>query len=66
MCQKLIPVTALSKGYVGCRFLAGFEGFNPAGGMDVCLLYMCCQVEVSASGQSFAQKIPTSCVCHGV
>jgi len=41
-----------------CRCsLAGIAGSNPAGGMDVCLLWIeCCNVEVSAKGRSFVQE----------
>jgi len=34
MFQKLIAVTALSKGYVCGRLLAGIEGLNASGGME--------------------------------
>jgi hypothetical protein len=36
---------------------------NPAGGMDVCLLWVLrvCQVEVSATGWSLVQRSPTDC-----
>jgi hypothetical protein len=33
-----IPVAARSKAWVYGRSLAGIVGFNPAGGMDVCVL----------------------------
>ena len=47
-----------------CGFsLAGIAGSNPAGGMDVSLVYVVCvlQAEVSASGWSLVQRIPTAC-----
>ena len=50
------------------RLLTGTEGPNPAGGMDVCLLWVFCwQVEVSATGWSLALRSPTECgVCLSV
>jgi hypothetical protein len=33
-----IPVAVLSKAWVCGRSLTRFEGWNPAGGMDICLL----------------------------
>jgi hypothetical protein len=57
-----IPVTARSKTLVFGRSLAGIVGSNPAGGMDVCLLWvLLCQVEVSATGWSLVQRSPTEC-----
>jgi len=43
------------------RTLAGNEGSNPTGGMDVCLSVVCCQVEVYAIGRSPVQRSPTEC-----
>ena len=38
-------------------------GSNPVGGMDMSLLsVVCCQVEVSATGRSLAQRRPINCV----
>jgi hypothetical protein len=39
-----IPVAALSKAWVCGRLLTGIVGSNPAGGMDVCLLWVLCVV----------------------
>ena len=39
-----ISVATLSKAWVCCLSLAGIEGSNPAGGMDVCLLKVLCVV----------------------
>ena len=47
-----LMVAARSKAWV-CGFsLVGIAGSNPAGGMDICLVYVVCvlQVEVNASG----------------
>ena len=59
----LIPVVARSKAWVGGLSLAGIAGSNPAGGMDVCLLWMLWVVKimVSASGWSLVQRSPTEC-----
>ena len=37
---KAIPVAARSKAWVCGRTLAGIVGSNPAGGMDVCFLWV--------------------------
>jgi hypothetical protein len=52
-----IPVAARSKAWVRGRSLAGIAGSNPAGGMNVCLLWILCvvQVEVSATDWSLVQ-----------
>ena len=58
-----IPVAAQSKAWVCGSSLAGIVGSNPTGGYG-CLSVVsvvCCQVEVSASGWSFVQRIPTEC-----
>ena len=49
------------------RCVAGVAGSNPAGGMDICLLcvFLCCQVDVSASGLSLGQRSPTECGVSG-
>ena len=39
-----IPVAVRSKAWVCGHSLAGIAGSNPAGGMDVCLLWMLCVV----------------------
>ena len=45
----------------------GITGSNPAGSMDVCLLWMLCvgqvQVQASATGRSVFQESPTESVC---
>jgi len=38
------PLPALSKAYVCGRSRVGMAGWNPKGGMDVCLLQMLCVV----------------------
>ena len=43
------------------RSPAGTAGSNPAGGMDVCMSVVCCQVEVSATGRSLVQRSHTDC-----
>jgi hypothetical protein len=65
MSWRLITVVARSKAWVCGRSLAGIVGSNPAGGMDVCLLWVlcCCQVEVSASVWSLVQRSPTEVWC---
>ena len=42
------------------RSLAGIAGSNPAGNMDVCVLWMLCVAQVSATGRSIIQS-PTEC-----
>jgi len=56
------PVAAQSKTWVCSRSLAGIVGSNLTGGMDVCLLWVCvcCQVEVSYSDWSLAQRSVSS------
>ena len=46
----------------GCS-LAGIAGSNPAGNKDVCVLWMLCVAQVSATGRSLVQRSPTECVC---
>jgi hypothetical protein len=54
------PVGARSKAWVCGHSLAGIAGSNPAGGMDVCLLWvLLCQVEISESGWSLVERSPT-------
>ena len=45
------------------RSLAGIVGSNSAGGMMTvsCVCVECCQVDVSATGQSLAPRSPTEC-----
>ena len=52
---------ARSKAWVCGRSLAGTAGSSPAEGMDFCLLWVCCQVEVSATSWSLVQGRPTEC-----
>jgi hypothetical protein len=61
--QMAIPAAAQSKVWVCGHSLVGIAGSNPAGGMDVCLLWVLCVVivEVSASGWSLVQRSPTEC-----
>ena len=55
-------MAARSKAWVCGRSLAAIEGSNPAGGMDVSLASVVyCQAEVSATGWSLVQRIPTEC-----
>ena len=56
-----IPVAARSRAWVCGRSVAGIAGSNPAGGVDVFLLRVLCQVEVSATGRSLAQRSPNKC-----
>ena len=62
-----VPVAARSKAWVGGRSPAQIAGSNPAGGMDVCLRVVSCQVEISATSWSLVQRsLPTvvrCCVC---
>jgi len=44
-CHWPIPVAARSKARVCGLSLAGITGSIPAGGMDVCLLWVLCVVE---------------------
>jgi hypothetical protein len=64
-------VAARSKAWVCGRLPSGIAGLNPAGGHG-CLSVVsvvCCQVEVSATGQSLIQRSPTEyvyvCVIEG-
>jgi hypothetical protein len=59
-----ILVAVKSMAWVYGRSLAGIAGSNPAGGkMSVsCEYFVCCQVEVSATGRSLVQWSPTECV----
>jgi hypothetical protein len=58
-----MPVAERSQSWVCCCSLAGVAGWNPARG-HVCLFLVsvvCCQIEVSATGQSLVQRSPTEC-----
>jgi hypothetical protein len=58
----LIPVAERSKAKVCGRSLVGIAGSSSAGDMDFsCECCVCCPVEVSATGLSFAQRSPTDC-----
>ena len=58
-----IPVAERSKAWVCRRSPAGIAGSNPAGGMELCLLWVLCvcQIEVSATDWSLVQRSPTAC-----
>jgi len=43
------------------RSIAWTVGSIPAGVMHVCLICLCCQVEVSASSWSLVQRNPADC-----
>ena len=58
---RLNPAAALCKAWVCRRSLAGTTGSNPEGDMDICLLCFLFQVEVSATGWSLVQKVPSDC-----
>ena len=63
--SRAIPVAARSMAWVCGRSLVGITGSNPAGGADVCLLwvfFVCCEAEVSATDWSLVQRSPTECV----
>jgi hypothetical protein len=55
------PVAARSKAWVCRRSLASIAGSNLAGGVGVCLVCVCCQIEVSVTGRSLVQRGPTEC-----
>ena len=60
------PLAARSKAWVCCRSLAGIAGSNPAGGMDVCLLWMLCVVRqrsLRRADPSSREVLPCVCVC---
>ena len=56
-----IPVTACSNAWVCGSPVAGIEPSNPAVGMVVLSLVnaVCCNGEVSASGRSIVEGLPT-------
>ena len=53
-----VPVAMQSNVWDYGHLLAGIVGSNPAGGMDICLLWVLC-VEVSVMGWSHVQRSPT-------
>jgi hypothetical protein len=53
-----IPLAEMSKARVCGWSLAGIAGSNPAGNVDVCLLWMYVLSEVFASGRSPVQRSP--------
>jgi hypothetical protein len=64
----VIPVAARSKAWVCCCSLAGIVGFNPAGGIDVCVLRVLCVVSESSvhrADHSSREFLPTV-VCLSV
>ena len=48
------------------RSPAEILGSNPTGGTDICLLWVSCQVEVSAMSWSLVQRSPTDCAASFV
>ena len=62
MYQKVLCAATYIVAGPSDRAVAGIVGSYPAGGMQVCLLWvLCCQVEVSGSGWSLVQRSPTEC-----
>ena len=61
--RNSIPVPARSKASVCGWSLAGILGSNPAGDLNICLLFsvVCCQAEITATGWSLVQRSPTDC-----
>jgi len=60
----LIPVAALFKSWVCDYSLAEIVYSNPIRAWLLSLVsFMCCQVEVSATGRSLVQKSPTAYIC---
>ena len=58
----LSQVAARSKAWVCGRPSAGIVCSNPAGGSEVCLLWvLSCQVQASATGWPLVQSSPTEC-----
>ena len=60
-----MQVAAHSKAWVCGRSLPGTARTNPAGGRNVCLLWilLVVQVEMSAMGRSLVERRPAVCVC---
>ena len=58
-----VPLAARAKSQVCGRSPAEIVGSNPTGGMEVCLLWVLCvvQVEVSATSWSLVQRSPADC-----
>ena len=48
-----------SKAWVSCNSLAVIASSKPPGCMDICLMCLCCQVEVSATDWSLVQRSRT-------
>ena len=60
-------VAARSKTGVCCRLLAGISVSNPSKYLDVChTSVVCCQVKVSATGQSLVQRRLLTVMCYYV
>jgi hypothetical protein len=59
-----MPVPARPNASVCGHSIAGIAGSNPAGDMDVCVLWVLCVVrKVSEKGRSLFQRGPTESVC---
>jgi len=56
-----MSIATRSKLWVCGGSLAWIVGSNPAGVMDVCVLWVYCQVEVTATDWSLIQRSPTDC-----
>ena len=64
--RQSAPVAAQSTALFCGRSHAGIASSNHAEGIAVCLSVVnvvCYQAEVSATGRSLVQRIPTECVC---
>ena len=61
-----IPATARSNASICGRSFAGIAVSNHSGHMTVFLLWVLCvfEADISATGQSLVQKIPTECDVH--
>ena len=59
--KMLIPVAARSKAWFCSRSLAEIVGSNPARAWMSVVSFVCCQVEVSATGWSPVQRSSTDC-----
>lgn len=51
-----LPVVAPSKASAYGRSLAGIAGSNPAGTMDVCVIYVYCTIRTKGKGQDKQDK----------
>ena len=57
-------MVARSKAWVCGSLLAGIVGSNSAGGTDVSLVNVCCQVAVSATARTHVERSTSECdVC---